>query len=333
MCGDINGVDVHGHGVPIEFLEAVRKSGLAKVKVEVEDKKYTVTFPGKKALRPMAGVMLQFEERMEWLDSQGMQHQLMAPWLDVEGQDLPAADGEVWVRELNNALAEAVARSKGRLIAYASVHLADPKVAARELERAKRELKLPGCMLPAQFPGGNFGEARYDALWEAAQALRMPIVLHPATVGISGCMFGDLPEFKGVFGRTIDTTIAAAQMISTGVFERHPKMDMVLVHGGGMLPYQSMRYDREFKGNIKPSDLMKRFYYDTTLMSPSSLKLLFSLAGTSQVVIGSDYGAQVKERPAPKLTWALDETGVTAAQRKQVVRDNAVSLFNILTKA
>ena len=168
------GIDVHGHGVPARFLEEVRRSGLGGVKVEASEGRYVLTFPGKSPLRPVAGNMLQFEGRLGWLDEQGMHQQLLAPWLDVDGQELPSADGQEWVRQLNNAMAEAMADSGRRLLPHATVHLADPAGAARELERAATTLGMTGCMIPTHFSQGKLAENRYDALWEAAQGRRVP---------------------------------------------------------------------------------------------------------------------------------------------------------------
>jgi aminocarboxymuconate-semialdehyde decarboxylase len=310
-------------------MESVRKSGLAGVKVEGGDGKFTVTFPGAEPLRPVTGVMVDFKERLNWLDGQGMRQQLIAPWLDVHGQELPAADGQEWVRQLNDAMAEQVAESGRRLLAYATLHLAQPEGAARELERAVTKLGMTGSMLPTFFPGGDLSEARYDAVWEAAQSLDVPVVLHPTTESPSACMFEATPKFKGLYGRPIDTTVCATQLIMSGVFDRFPNLRLVLVHGGGFLPYQAGRLDREYKGpsGLPASDYVKRFYYDTVLMSTPALRLLFDLVGTGQVMIGSDYAATSVERKAPKLTAALDATGIDAAARKKVVHETAGAIF------
>jgi len=113
------------------------------------------------------------------------------------------------------------------------------------------------------------------------------------------------------------------------VFDRYPKLRLVLVHGGGFLPYQTGRLDREFGAKDKklPSEYVKQFYYDTVLMSAPALNMLFTLVGTGQVMIGSDYAAGPVERPGPKLTEALDTLGLDASTRKRVVRDTAEALF------
>jgi aminocarboxymuconate-semialdehyde decarboxylase len=187
---------------------------------------------------------------------------------------------------------------------------------------------MTGSMIPTDLPAGALHENRCDALWEAAQSLDVPVVLHPLMDGPAACMFGQLPRFKNLYGRTIDTTIAAAQLILAGVFDRYPKLKLVLVHGAGFLPYQSDRLDREFgKDGMLPSDHVKRFYYDTVFMSAPTLRLLFDLVGTGQVMIGSDYAAGPVERSKGKLTDALDATGIAAADRRKIVRDTAEGMF------
>lgn len=90
-----------------------------------------------------------------------------------------------------------------------------------------------------------------------------------------------------------------------------------------------LQLDREFgvKDKKLPSEYVKQFYYDTVLMSAPALQLLFSLVGTGQVMIGSDYAAGPVERPGPKLTEALDATGVDSASRGRIVHDTAASIF------
>lgn len=330
MNSKVEGIDIHAHGVPAQFLEEVKRTRLGGVDVAAADGGgYIVTFPGCAPLRPAAGIMLDFSNRLGWLDGQGMQQQLIGPWLDVHGQELPPADGQEWVRQLNNAMAESILASGRRLLAHATLHLAEPQAAARELERCATTLGMTGCMIPTNLPRGELHEYRYDALWEAAQSLNVPVVLHPLMDGPAACMFQHTPRFKNLYGRTIDTTIVAAQLILAGVFDRFPRLRLVLVHGGGFLPYQSGRLDREFgtKDKKLPSEYMKQFYYDTVFMSTPALQLLFSLVGTGQVMIGSDYAAGPVERPGPKLTDALDAAGVDAGTRKKIVRDTAESLF------
>ena len=328
MSAEMDGIDIHGHGVPGRFMEDVRRTRLGGVEVEASDGSYIVTFPGGRPLRPVTGIMLQFRERLGWLDAHGMRQQLIAPWLDVHGQELDARDGGEWVRHLNDAMAEAVDGTGGRLRAHATLHLADGGAAARELDRASRELGMTGCMIPTNLPHGDLTDAGCDAVWEAAQSLGIPIVLHPPTVAPSGCLFGGLdPKFRGLYGRLIDTTITAARLMLAGVFDRFPDLRLVLVHGGGLLPYQTGRLESLF-GEGRTDDV-RRFHYDTVLMSAPAIRLLVDLVGDGRIMIGSDYAATAAERADHSLIDPLDAIGVDAGTRRRILRENAEALFRM----
>jgi aminocarboxymuconate-semialdehyde decarboxylase len=322
------GVDIHAHAIPEGFLDEVAARNLAGVEVEMADG-YVITFPGGKPLRAIAGIMVDFDDRLEWLDGQQMAYQIVAPWLDIHGQELPTADGVEWVRLLNDAMAESVS-TRERILAYATLHLQDPGAAAAELERAIGELGMVGCMLPTHFPGGDLTDL--DALWEAASSLDVPVVLHPPTVAPSRALFNENPLFKGTFGRGIDTMLAAGSMIVAGVFDRFPSLHIVLVHGGGFLPYQVGRFDRDFgpgKSDLArlPSEYVASLYYDTVLLSGDSLRLLLDMAGSDHVMIGSDYGARPKERAGVGLADGLDAASATDDERRDVMRATADRLF------
>jgi aminocarboxymuconate-semialdehyde decarboxylase len=303
-------------------------SGLGRVDVTESDGKYVLTFPGEKPLRPVAGIMTEFADRLPWLDRQGMVQQMLAPWLDIHGQQLPAPAGQEWVRELNNAMAEAVVPSRGRLLAHAALHLADPAAAARELERTVTQLGLTGCMLPTSFPGGHIAEPRFEPLWEAAEAIGIPLVLHPPTDGPTDPIFGDMPKMR-VLGRPFETTITAGQLIVSGVLDRYPRLKIVLVHGGGFLPYQADRLNSGTRnsGGTPPSEYVRRFFYDTVLMSPQSLQLLLDVAGAEQIMIGSDYAATPTATGEWPLKGSLDQMDLAPAVRSKIVHDNASAMF------
>jgi aminocarboxymuconate-semialdehyde decarboxylase len=327
------GVDIHGHGVPRSFLEDVKRSHLGGVQVDLVDNTYVLTFPGQSPLRAIAGRMLDFEQRLEWLDGEHMHHQLVGPWLDVHGQELPATAGQEWVRRLNDAMAESVAPAAGRLSAYATLHLADPSAAVRELERATRELGMVGCMIPTSIPTSDLDASAFDALWAAAEDLRVAVMLHPPTVGPASCVPG-MDRFGGLYGRLIDTTMAAARLLLAGVFDRFPNLRLILVHGGGFLPYQTGRLDHSFGGQhgaagaATPSDYVRRFYFDTVLMHSHAIAMLLHLVGADRVMIGSDYPFSVG---APPLTRALLEAGTDEADIASVTYQTAAHLFDLET--
>lgn len=329
MTAESGGIDIHGHGVPRPFLDWAAGSRPGGTAVDVSDGEYVVTFPGGAPLRPVTERMADFDARLRWMDEQGLGQQLVAPWLDVAGQDLPAPAGQEWVRRLNDCMAEAVAASGGRLRAHITLHLADPAAAAAELHRAATGLGMTGCMIPTDFPGGDLADPSYDAVFEAAESLQIPLVLHPPSVGPSMCIAG-MQRFGGLYGRLIDTTMIATRLLLGGLFERHPGLQLVLVHGGGFLPYQTGRLERHAgRGRDATAtaltEYVRRCHFDTVLMSSAAIRLLVELAGAEHVMVGSDYPFVGADDPG--VLEHLQECALPPDAMRAIVAGNAGRLF------
>jgi aminocarboxymuconate-semialdehyde decarboxylase len=173
-----------------------------------------------------------------------------------------------------------------------------------------------------------------EDVWSAAADLGAVIVLHPSITGPSSHI-PNSADFGNLYWRGIDTMFAATRMILAGLFDRHPRLQVVLVHGGGFLPYQTARLDRSYVINAigphtlqreKPSDYFADFYHDTCLLAPPALRLLRELAGETKLVLGSDYPMPIGD-PDPVGT-VLAAGGDDAATRR-ILRDTAVDLFHL----
>jgi aminocarboxymuconate-semialdehyde decarboxylase len=121
------------------------------------------------------------------------------------------------------------------------------------------------------------------------------VLIHPSLGGTG-------PEFaryylNNLIHNPLETTVAAAHLIFGGVMERHPRLKICLVHGGGLLPYDlgRLRRGREVRPETKVAmsgsveDAFHRFYFDTVTHSAEALKFLVGLAGAEHVLLGSDY--------------------------------------------
>jgi aminocarboxymuconate-semialdehyde decarboxylase len=324
-------IDVHGHAVPAEFLDWAAAEKIGGTDIDTTDGRYVVTFSGGKPLRPIPRGMTDFEKRLEWMDSEGIRTQLVAPWLDVHGQELDPASGDRWVRQLNDAMAEAVKASQGRLLPLATLHLTDPAAASAELTRAVRELGMVGTMITTDFPYGDLADHGFDVLYQTAESLGVPVIFHPPSAGPTKCVPA-MKGFQGLYGRPIETTLLAARLLLNGVLERYPELRLVLVHGGGFLPYQVGRLERNYAGGnlggpltTSATEQVKRLYYDTVLMSKEAVQLLISLVGADKVMLGSDYPF-VSDRD-PKVMKALLDTGADEQTISAIASGTARRLF------
>lgn len=331
---------MHGHAVPPALLAAAERGPQAFGGVEVRrtPEGAVLTFPGISPLRPIRPPMLDIAQRLAWLQAHGMVAQVVGPWLDAVGDVLPPEAHEAWSRRYNEGLAELCAQGGGRLFGLATLSLQRPEAAARELEHAVQRLGLVGAMLGTDIARVDLADAALAPLWEAATALRAPIVLHPTYGGPGGGLHPR--SYVNLYGRLIDTTYTATRLILAGLFDRHPEVPIVLVHGGGFLPYQLERLDTCYaKGDLtaghgpsvalqreRPSAYASCFFYDTALLAAPAARLLVETVGADRVMLGTDYPFPIADAGAvARLSQAFPDEAI----RRRVLSANAERLFKL----
>ena len=219
----------------------------------------------------------------------------------------------------------------GRFAALATVPVQDGALAARELEYAVNELGMLGVMLATDPVEQDLAKESFEPFWDAAEALDVPIVMHPPTHGFGASIRPSYLAFS--LGRTLDTTITTAKLILGGLFDRHPNLKMMLVHGGGYLPYQAARIDSGYLGGNgrpvelqrdRPSDYLPLLYYDNVNVSAAAVRMMHEIAGTDHLLLGSDYVFAGSRSP---IAANIEEAGFTSDQVDLICCGNARRLF------
>lgn len=321
-------IDFHDHYYPPDYLDAVM-SGPASVRVTVDgDGNPCLHYPGDFNVAVRGHRDIAYRE--EVLAEHGVDLQVLTfttPGVHVEPPDRAVA----FARRVNDALAAAVARPSGRFAALATLPLNDPEASVIELERAMRELRLPGAMLFSNVNGVALSDPRFRPLIARADELGAILHIHPTSpVGVEA-----MTEFwlMPLLGFTFDTTLAAAQLVFSGIPERHPRVRWVLSHLGGAIPYLAERLDRGFHAFAEcrahidrpPSDYLKRFYYDTVNFDPGALALALEFAGADHLLAGSDYPHMIGS--LRKMRESIERLPVSEAQRAAVRGGNAERLL------
>jgi aminocarboxymuconate-semialdehyde decarboxylase len=129
-----------------------------------------------------------------------------------------------------------------------------------------------------------------------ASELSCPVLIHPYQP-LAGVVLRN--HLDNMIGRPAETTVAIANLMLSGVFDRYPELKIILVHGGGFLPFQLGRLEHGFRKmpNLaakhairSPAEVVRRnLYFDTVLHSPTAIAALISLVGVDRVLLGSDY--------------------------------------------
>jgi aminocarboxymuconate-semialdehyde decarboxylase len=252
--------------------------------------------------------------------------------MDVAGYSLPPAQGAAWSRLQNEALAASLARVAGGHRGLATVPLQDVASAAAELRVAVRDLGLRGAMVDPNALGRPLGDAAFDPFWKAAADLGAPVVLHPFLLEAVE-RFGR-HYLHNLVGYPFETTLAAASLILGGTLDRFPGLSVVLVHGGGFLPYHIGRFDRAHGTRPEaraddaglPSHYLRRFLYDTLVQRPEALRFLVQLVGHDRVLLGSDHPFWMGD---PDPLRVVRAAGLDAATEAAILGENAARLFRL----
>jgi aminocarboxymuconate-semialdehyde decarboxylase len=332
-------IDIHAHYVPPQLIDAVAARGkdLGVRLVRSDGAPPALHFDYGFKVRPFFPRLIEpVGERRAWLDSQGIDLQIVGTWPDIFGYGLAADACVAWHRMLNDTLAAWCADNTDRFAWLASVPLIDAAAAAAELERALG-LGACGVIISSNVENTNLGELALDPFWRKAEALGLPVLIHPVLVGPAprAAKFG----LAQVAQYTFDTTLGVGSVLMSGVLDRFPRLKLVLSHGGGAYPYLAGRFDimhrrmdRAAQGDVAanlPSAYAAQMAYDSIVHAPKALRFLIDVAGLDNVVLGTDYSFPPADMEPLAL---LRSAGLSAAESAAIADDNPRRVFARLNK-
>jgi aminocarboxymuconate-semialdehyde decarboxylase len=231
----------------------------------------------------------------------------------------------------NDEIARLTKEHPDRFSGIATLPMQAPDKAADELRRAVRKLGLHGAMIGSNINGKNLDDPSFESLWTTAEELDAFMMIHPGNV--AGADRLRSYYLNNLIGNPLDTTIAGACLIFGGVLERHPKLNFIMSHGGGFIPYQGGRWvhgwqvRQEPKVHVKhsPAPYLDRFSYDTILHAKAPLEFLISSVGANRVFLGSDYPYDMGTGECVRQVRAAN---ISAADRDVILGDHAAKILS-----
>jgi aminocarboxymuconate-semialdehyde decarboxylase len=325
-------VDFHNHFYPPEYMRALKAAGSeSAVKVTSDnDGNPCVHYPGDYNILVPGHRDIEYRERV--LIEHGVDTQVISfttPGVHVE---TPARAVE-WARRVNDAYARIVREKRGRFVSLATLPLNDPAASVVELERAMKDLGMPGAMVFSNVNHVALADECYAPLWKKADDLGAVIYIHPTDpAGVEAMLDYWLMPLVGFL---FDTTLAASKLVFSGVVARHPRIRWVLTHMGGAIPYLAERLDRGYRAFAEcrrhidrpPSEYLRNFYFDTVNFNPSAIRLALDFAGPDHILAGSDYPHQIGS--IPLMLETLRELDVDETVREKILGGNASRLLQL----
>jgi predicted TIM-barrel fold metal-dependent hydrolase len=277
--------------------------------------------------------------RLEQMDAAGIDFQVLSlfdPGVQ-EGTDVPRAID--LARRANDELAETVRGNPHRFGGFATLATQDPDAAATELERAVTELGLVGGLINGHTQGRYLDDPAYEGLFGRAEAMGAPIYLHPTTPhpAVMEAWFAPYVAdglHLASWGFAAEAGTHALRLIYSGLFDKFPKLQMIIGHLGEMLPFAAYRVDRYYglggDGSRKrlqhlPSDYLRNNFYVTTSgnFCPPAFACTLEVMGVDRVMFSVDYPMDDNRAGAEFIaSYPMDD-----AKRRKVSSENAIRLF------
>ncbi|MDO8978469.1 MAG: amidohydrolase family protein [Afipia sp.] len=323
-------IDCHAHLVPPSLLDAIRSqaANFPSIRLIEEGGSLGFSFAGGKQTRPVSKPLSDVPARLQWMDAQKVERQVVGGWLDMFGYETPAEEGARWSRLINSHLAQA-AKSEPRFIPLATVPLQNGTLAAEVLREAHAS-GFRGAMIGTQpkGKGGVLDDPTLIPFWEAANELGSIIFIHP--VFESGDDRVHDYGMANAVGRITDTLIAMSRLIYSGAVTRYPNAKIVAGIGGAALPYVIGRLRRNYsldKDNLgDPDAALAALYYDTIVQDTRTLRFLADVVGADRIMMGSDMPFPIGDLAPLKI---VADTQFSDSERAAINGGLAQRLFGI----
>ncbi len=280
------------------------------------------------------------DQRLADMKAAGVDHAVLG--LTAPGVQIFQRDEAVEMAALSNdRLAEACRKHPDKYTGMAAVAPQDPEWSAKELERAVTKLGMKAAVINSHTHDEYLSDQKFWPILEAAESLGVPIYLHPQ--GPSRGFIQPLLEAGldgAVFGFGVDTGFHALRIITSGAFDRFPKLQLILGHMGEALPFWLYRLDYMHAAGIrakrypfmpelkkKVSDYMRENVIVTSSGMPAEAPIRYSqeVLGEDRVMYAMDYPYQY----VPEEVTMQDAMRIPLETKRKFFQTNAERVFNI----
>jgi aminocarboxymuconate-semialdehyde decarboxylase len=294
-------IDVHAHYYPEKYI-----GSLARLRGETN---YRVRAPG-------AGVSL--EQRVDLLNKVGIQRQVLS--VGAQQPYFADANDSVSAAKLGNDIyAEVCGQHGGYFAAFAALPLPHVEAALVELERALDRLGMVGINLGCSVAGRPLDDPEFDPVFAELDRRGAVLFLHPVGCGCGNLFAGFDLNFP--LGAPFEDSVAALRLVLAGIVSRYPSIRVIVPHLGGTLPFLIERLDGSLAGRseYKPSEYLRRLWYDTVNGSPAALRCARDAFGADRLLLGTDF---------PHLAGARFEQCVSYVRQSDLAEDEKNAILD-----
>jgi predicted TIM-barrel fold metal-dependent hydrolase len=274
--------------------------------------------------------------RIKEMDDAGVDIQVLSHGAPST-QKLPAETAPAMATRVNDRLAAIVAKNPTRFAGFAALPTAVPDAAADEFERTAK-LGFKGAMLHGLSNGEFLDDKKFWPIFARAEKLDLPIYLHPSQPHpdvIKTYYAGYVKDFpmlpRATWGYTVETATLAIRLVLSGVFEKHPKLKIILGHLGETLPFLVWRVDhtlaRPGQKSISFRDVFCNNFYVTTSGNFSNPALLCCVMemGIDRILFAVDWPFVMN----PPATRWMEGVPLCDEDKAKILSGNAKRLLKM----
>jgi 2,3-dihydroxybenzoate decarboxylase/5-carboxyvanillate decarboxylase len=278
--------------------------------------------------------LVDVDERLRIMDQTGVDMHVLS--LTSPGVQLFDADRAVAMAALaNDRMAEIVRRRPDRFAGLASFAPQDPARAAKEMERCINGLKLNGFIVNSHTEDQYLDQPKFWPILEAAEALDAPIYIHPRCPAdsLSG-PFRDYRIQSAIWGFAVESGTHAIRLLVSGVFDRFPRLKIVLGHMGENVPFHLWRTEHWFQrrpgaypAKRSPMEVFRQNFWITNsgVDHAPALKYAIEVLGPERVLWAIDYPYEAM----PPSVAFMNQVDIADEDRARIFHRNAEALFRI----
>ena len=276
------------------------------------------------------------QKRLAHMDAAGIDVQVLS--FGSPGPQAFAADVAIpMARDANDLLFETTKKYAGRFAGFAALATADPESAAEELDRCVKKLGFRGAMIHGHQQGKFLDERRYWPIFERAEALNVPIYLHP-TLPHPDAMKAYFDSYEELaragWGFAVDTSCHFLRIVFGGVFDAYPKLKIILGHLGEGLPFAMHRLDEHTEAAAvrrglkrKPIEYLKENLLVTTSGNwyEPAFQCTLAALGVDKILFAVDWPYEANKTGVE----FLKKISMSSSDREKIAHRNAERLLKL----
>lgn len=320
-------IDVHAHILPNCFLALAASGELTDIALVKDASGSPKGVRFGKGMHPCTPAFYDADEQIAWLNKHNIEKQAISIAPRLFFYDQPSEWNRAFCRACNTEILERCAAHPDRFLPVGSLPMQDPQAAVEEVGfLAENGVRM--VQIGTTINGLCLDDPSFLPVYKVLERHRMLLMLHPLISNRDSKTMRY--HLSNVVGNPYQTTAAACNLIAGGVLDQAPALQVLLVHGGGFLPYQLYRLDHAYQArpqdgflcSFSPRSYLRRnFYFDALLFGAEPLELLLTMAGADRVLFGTDYPYDMAdENQLERITDADVQAAVARGNAQRVLK-------------